>query len=72
MVGGSHIFGGFNISPSLALRVFEVVDEITSRDVNLALSHVDDDNCDVCKGEKIKETDRDAAQQDRAGRKWTA
>ena len=48
MVGGTHIYGGFNLSPYLALRVFEAVKEITSQNLNVSLSHVDDDNCEIC------------------------
>jgi len=43
MVGGTHIYGGFNLSPYLALRVFEAVQEITAGNLNVSLSHVDDD-----------------------------
>ena len=73
-----HIYGGFTLSPYLAMRVFEVVGEIASQNVDLTLSHVDDDNCEVCRKaaaqetEARKETGNDAAQPDRAGREWTA
>src|SRR5215470_17800167 len=52
MVGGTHIYGGFNISPYLAHRVFEAVKEITTQNLDASLSHVDDDNCAIC--QKIK------------------
>jgi hypothetical protein len=80
MVGGTHIYGGFNLSPYLALRVFEAVREITSENLNVSLSHVDDDNCEICQkaaaqsrgvaGEK--EAGHDAAQPGRPGREWAA
>ncbi len=72
MVGGTHIYGGFNISPYLALRVFEAVNEITSQNLDSTLSHVDDDNCPICRGVQAKEKGHDAAQPDRPGREWAA
>ena len=50
-MGGSdfHLYGGFTLSPYLAMKVFEVVGEIASQNVDPTLSHVDDDNCDVCR-----------------------
>ena len=76
-MGGSdlHIYGGFNLSPYLAMRMFEVVDEISSRNVDPTLSHIDDDQCEVCRRaaqESRKEPADDAAQPDRSGREWTA
>ena len=47
MVGGTHLYGGFNLSPYLALRVFEAVKEISAQNLNVSLSHVDDDNCEI-------------------------
>ena len=52
MVGGTHLYGGFNLSPFLALRVFEAVKEITAQNLDASLSHVDDDNCEVCRRTK--------------------
>ena len=74
MVGGTHIYGGFNLSPYLALRVFEAVKEITTQNVDVSLSHVDDDNCEICRRAqaKAKETGNDAAQPGRPGREWAA
>jgi len=72
MVGGTHIYGGFNLSPYLALRVFEAVKEITSQNLNVSLSHVDDDNCEICRNAKAKEQGHDAAQPGRPGREWAA
>jgi hypothetical protein len=72
MVGGTHIYGGFNLSPYLALRVFEAVKEITSENLNVSLSHVDDDNCEICRSAKAKEQGNDAAQPGRQGREWAA
>jgi hypothetical protein len=82
MVGGTHIYGGFNLSPYLALRVFEAVKEITSQNLDVSLSHVDDDNCEICRGAaKAKSLDtapakeeagHDAAQPGRPGREWAA
>jgi hypothetical protein len=72
MVGGTHIYGGFNLSPYLALRVFEAVREITSQNLDVSLSHVDDDNCEICRGSKAKEAGHDAAQPGRPGREWAA
>ena len=72
MVGGTHIYGGFNLSPYLALRVFEAVKEITSQNLNVSLSHVDDDNCEICQLAKAKEQANDAAQPGRPGREWAA
>jgi len=74
MVGDLHIYGGFNLSPYLAMRVFEVVGEIASQDVNLALSHVDDDTCEICRGAAAaqKEKPHDAAEPDRLGHQWSA
>ena len=76
-MGGSdlHIYGGFSLSPYLAMRMFEVVDEIATRNVDLTLSHVDDDQCEVCRRaaqEPRKEPADAAAQPDRSGRGWTA
>jgi hypothetical protein len=79
MVGGTHIYGGFNLSPYLALRVFEAVKEITSENLNVSLSHVDDDNCEICRQANAKsqqnqqkEPGNDAAQPGRPGREWAA
>ena len=72
MVGGTHICGGFSISPYLALRVFEAVKEITSQNLDVSLSHVDDDNCEICRGSKAKEPGNDATQPGRPGREWAA
>jgi hypothetical protein len=74
MVGGTHIYGGFNLSPYLALRVFEAVKEIQSQNLDVSLSHVDDDNCEICRKAqaKPKETGNDAAQPGRPGREWAA
>ena len=57
MVGGTHIYGGFNLSPYLALRVFEAVKEITTQNLNVSLSHVDDDNCEICRSAQAKPLD---------------
>ena len=62
MVGGTHIYGGFNISPYLALRVFEAVKEITTQNVDVSLSHVDDDNCEICRSAQAKAKSVDKAQ----------
>ena len=72
MVGGTHIYGGFNLSPYLALRVFEAVKEITSQNLDVSLSHVDDDNCEICRKAKAMETPNDATQPGRPGREWAA
>ncbi|HLY09091.1 MAG TPA: hypothetical protein VKW04_07315 [Planctomycetota bacterium] len=80
MVSGTHFYGGFNLSPYLALRVFEAVQEITSQNLNGSLSHVDDDNCEICRQTKAKslglpgdkEAGHDAAQPGRSGREWAA
>ena len=73
MVGGTHIYGGFNLSPYLALRVFEVVKEIQTGNLDVSLSHVDDDNCEICRQAKAKEAgNHDAAQPGRPGREWAA
>lgn len=72
MVGGTHIYGGFNLSPYLALRVFEAVREITSESLNASLSHVDDDNCEICRSAKSKEARNDGAQPGRPGHEWSA
>jgi len=72
MVGGPHFYGGFNLSPYLALRMFDAVKEITSQNLNVSLSHVDDDNCEVCRQTKAKEQPNDAAQPGRSGREWAA
>jgi hypothetical protein len=72
MVGGPHIYGGFNLSPYLALRVFEAVKEIQSQNLDVSLSHVDDDNCEICQQAKAKEMGNDAAQPGRQGREWAA
>ncbi len=72
MVGGPHFYGGFNLSPFLALRMFDAVKEITSQNLNVSLSHVDDDNCEVCRATKAKEVSNDAAQPGRSGREWAA
>jgi hypothetical protein len=72
MVGGTHLYGGFNLSPYLALRVFEAVKEITTQNLDISLSHVDDDNCEICRQTKAKEAGHDAAQPGRTGREWAA
>lgn len=75
MVGGTHIYGGFNLSPYLALRVFEAVKEITAQNLDVSLSHTDDDNCEICrkaKAAQVKEPGNDAAQPGRPGREWAA
>lgn len=75
-MGGSdlHIYGGFTLSPYLAMRVFEIVGEMASQNVDTTLSHVDDDKCEVCRkaAEVEKEAADDAAQPDRQVRGWTA
>jgi len=75
-MGGSdlHIYGGFSLSPYLAMRVFQIVGEMESQGVDTTLSHVDDDKCEVCRKAALqeKETADDAAQAGRAGRGWTA
>ena len=72
MIGPSQLFGGFSISPALARRMFEAVAEIHAGTLDLSLSHVDDDNCDVCKSVRAKETSNDAPAPDRPGREWAA
>ena len=75
MVGGTHLYGGFNLSPYLALKVFEAVKELTSQNLDVSLSHVDDDNCEICRQTKMKsdkETGHDAAPPGRSGREWAA
>jgi len=72
MVGGTHLYGGFNLSPYLALKVFEAVKELTSQNLDVSLSHVDDDNCEICRKTQAKETRNDAAQPGRSGREWAA
>ena len=72
MVGGTHLYGGFNISPYLALKVFDAVKDITTQNTNLNLSHVDDDNCEICRKVKAEEAKNDAAQPGRSGREWAA
>jgi hypothetical protein len=73
MVGGPHIYGGFNLSPYLALRVFEAVKEIQSQNLDVSLSHVDDDNCEICrKAKALEKNNNDAAQPGRQGREWAA
>jgi len=73
MVGGTHLYGGFTLSPYLAQRVFEAVKEITAQNLDVSLSHVDDDNCEICrKANAIEEKGNDAAQPGRPGREWAA
>ena len=75
MIESSHLFGGFSISPSLARRVFEVMAEMQALSVDSSLSHVDDDNCDVCRRAReqaAKEAPDAASGPDRPGRRWTA
>jgi len=72
MVSGPHLYGGFNLSPYLALKVFEAVKELTTQNLDVSLSHVDDDNCEICKQTKAKEAGNDAAQPGRSGREWAA
>ncbi len=76
MIGSSHLFGGFSISPALARRMFEAVAEIHAGTLDRSLSHVDDDNCDVCrrsqKDAAAKEERHDAPEPDRPGREWAA
>jgi hypothetical protein len=75
MIGPSQLFGGFSISPALARRMFEAVAEIHAGTLDLSLSHVDDDNCDMCKASRAaaeKEKPHDAPAPDRPGREWAA
>ncbi|HLY73304.1 MAG TPA: hypothetical protein VKU80_04230 [Planctomycetota bacterium] len=72
MVGGTHLYGGFNLSPYLALKVFEAVRELTSQNLDSSLSHVDDDNCEICRRTQPKESEHDAAEPGRSGREWAA
>ena len=72
MVGGTHLYGGFNLSPYLALKVFEAVRELTSQNLDISLSHVDDDNCEICRRTQPKEAGHDAAEPGRSGREWAA
>jgi hypothetical protein len=72
MVGGTHLYGGFNLSPYLALKVFEAVRELTSQNLDNSLSHVDDDNCEICRRTQTKESGHDAAEPGRSGREWAA
>ena len=80
MVGGTHLYGGFNLSPYLALKVFEAVKELTTQNLDISLSHVDDDNCEICRQTQAKSLDKardkestnDAAQPGRSGREWAA
>jgi hypothetical protein len=67
-----HIYGGFNISPYIAMRVFEIVDEINAQNTDLSLSHVDDDDCEVCRGAPREEPNHDAALPDLAGHRRVA
>ncbi len=68
MLGSSHLFGGFSISPGLARRMFEVVEELHARELNLALSHVDDDRCEICRKAKEQEAGHDEPGTDRPDR----
>jgi hypothetical protein len=56
-----HIYGGFAISPYLAMKMFEVVDQINAANVDPALSHVDDDGCEVCRKAAVPPADPGAA-----------
>lgn len=69
MVGGIHVYGGFHITSRLAARVLEAVNEITARDVDAELSHVDDGTCGLCRSQEAGD---DASQPGGAGRRWTA
>jgi hypothetical protein len=73
MLSDLHIYGGFRLSPYLALRVFEVVGEIVERNVDRSLSHLDDDLCEVCRGAAAAgEGADDEAGADRAGHQRAA
>ena len=76
MVGAPQFYGGFNLSPFLAMRMFDAVKEITTQNLDVTLSHVDDDNCEICQKIKAqsasKEAGHDAAQPGRTGREWAA
>lgn len=75
MIESSHLFGGFSISPSLARRVFEAMAEMQAQNVDASLSHVDDDNCDVCRRAReqaAKESTDATTGPDRPGHRWTA
>jgi hypothetical protein len=73
MLEGTRIYGGFTLPPSLAHRVIQAVREITSENLSVSLSHVSDDDCEVCRSAaKPKEERHDAAGQDRPGREWAA
>ena len=58
---GMEFHGGFRVTPSLASRVMEAVDEVTRRTFRSDLSHVDGDDCTICREARAKETGHDAA-----------
>jgi hypothetical protein len=76
MLGSSHLFGGFSLSPTLARRVFEAISEMHAQALDPALSHVDDEHCEICRAARELEAKRekpdDASGTDRPGRRWTA
>ena len=75
MIGSSHLFGGFSLSPALARRVFEAISEMHAQTLDPALSHTDDDNCDICKAAKAVDAEKNRNAEpgtDPAGRRWTA
>ncbi len=72
MIAGTHIYGGFRISPYLAMRVFEAVDEINAKNNDPALSHTSDDDCPLCISTREKEATHDAAEPGGPRHQWTA
>jgi hypothetical protein len=75
MIGSSHLFGGFSISPALARRVFDAISEMHAQTLDPALSHTDDDNCDICKAARAVDagkTENAQTPTDPPGRRWTA
>ena len=65
MQEGTQVLGGFRLSPRLAMRVIQAVDEIQLGNIDLELSHISDDSCGLCRAAKVRGASHDAPETDR-------
>ena len=65
MEEGTRLLGGFKLSPRLALKVIQAVDEIQLGNIDPELSHISDDSCSLCRAAKARRASHDAPEADR-------
>ena len=65
MEDGVRLFGGFQLSPRLAQRVFDAVGEIQLENIDPELSHLSDDQCTLCRHLRRRRPGHDAPEADR-------